>query len=158
DQQFTRSHLSLAAAHLQQGHLEEATAHLGLYVESHPDHVLMRARYAELLLRQRRVREARAEYERFTADAQARDASLGHPLLQGPGRLLEMAMAEDDGYGEHLHRGIGLYLLARERAKLPDPEAELPAEGLLCKAAAELTLARLERPEEARPCWYLYEV
>ena len=30
------------------------------------------------------------------------------------------------------------------------------AEGLLCKAAAELTLANLERPDEARPCWYLY--
>ena len=41
---------------------------------------------------------------------------------------------------------------------MPEPEGELPVEGLLCKAAGELTLARLERPDEARPCWYLYEV
>src|SRR5437763_1610826 len=55
-------------------------------------------------------------------------------------------------------RGIGLYLLARQRAALPDSEGELSCEGLLCKAAGELTLARLRRPDEARPCWYLYEV
>ena len=32
------------------------------------------------------------------------------------------------------------------------------AEELLCKAAAELTLARMYRPGEARPCWYLHGV
>ncbi len=32
------------------------------------------------------------------------------------------------------------------------------AEELLCKAAAELTLARMSRPSQVRPCWYLYSV
>ncbi len=63
-----------------------------------------------------------------------------------------MAAAEDAGdvYGEHLHRGIGLYLLAGQ-----DPAG---AEALLCKAAGELTLAARERPAEARPHWYLHLV
>jgi len=30
-------------------------------------------------------------------------------------------------------------------------------EGLLCKAAAELTLAHDERPDEAQVSWYLYK-
>ena len=34
----------------------------------------------------------------------------------------------------------------------------LSTEALLCKAAAELGLARMKRPSEARPCWYLHEV
>jgi hypothetical protein len=41
---------------------------------------------------------------------------------------------------------------------LPEAEAVLPSEGLYCKAAGELTLALEERPDEARPRWYLYEV
>jgi hypothetical protein len=41
---------------------------------------------------------------------------------------------------------------------LGEPDAELSCEGLLCKAAGELTLAHLRRPQEARPNWYLYTV
>src|SRR5262249_56555631 len=64
----------------------------------------------------------------------------------------------EDSYGEHLHRGIGLYYLAVQRAALPEPGDELPPQALLCKAAGELSLARLERPDEARPLWYLHEI
>jgi hypothetical protein len=71
---------------------------------------------------------------------------------------MEIAEATDDGYSEHLNRGIGLYLLARQRTTLPDPDGELSSEALLCKAAGELTVAHLERPDEARPSWYLHEV
>src|SRR5262249_30873441 len=73
-------------------------------------------------------------------------------------RLMEIAEQSEDEYNEHLHRGIGLFLLARERSTLPEPEGELCAEGLFCRAAAELTLAQAQRPREARPCWYLYQV
>src|SRR5262249_4423813 len=60
---------------------------------------------------------------------------------------------------ERLNRGIGLCLVARERAGLPDPEdGQLSVESVLCKAAGELTMAHLERRDEARPCWYLYAV
>jgi hypothetical protein len=68
---------------------------------------------------------------------------------------MEIAEAEEDDYGEHLHRGIGLYLLACQSEAL-EAEDGLSVEGTLFKAIAELTLARLERPQEARPCWYLY--
>ena len=71
---------------------------------------------------------------------------------------MEIAEAGEDGYGEHLHRGIGLFLLARQRAVLPDPEGALSSEALLCKAAGELTLAHLAKTDEARPSWYLHEV
>jgi hypothetical protein len=67
-----------------------------------------------------------------------------------------MAIAERtaDPYGEHLHRGIGLYLLARQTT----PTDAAGDEALFCKAAGELTLAGRERPAEARPDWYLYLV
>lgn len=155
---LVRNHLSLAAAHLQQGNLDDASHHLASYVESHPDHLVIRARYAELLLRQNRLPEARAEFERFVADAQNEGGVAAKHLIHCHSRLMEIAEENEDGYAEHLHRGIGLYLLARERETLPDPEEELPVEGLLCRAAAELTLARQERADEAQPYWYLYEV
>jgi hypothetical protein len=71
---------------------------------------------------------------------------------------MEIAEAEEDEYGEHLNRGIGLFLLGRQRVVLADAEARLSAESLLFKAAGELMLARVRRPDEARPCWYLHEV
>ena len=71
---------------------------------------------------------------------------------------MEIAEKEDDDYAAHLHRGIGLYLLAGQRELLPDDDDGMSAESLLCKAAGELTLARRERPEEARPYWYLFAV
>ena len=58
-----------------------------------------------------------------------------------------------DDYLVHLHRGIGMYVLARRRAELDDPADELSTEALLCKAAAELAGARALRPAEARPSW-----
>jgi hypothetical protein len=127
-------------------------------VEARPDQLLVRARFAELLLRQHQLFDARVEFERFVADAQEENDLGNRQLIHGHRRLMEIAVEVEDEYNEHLHRGIGLYLLARERETLPDPDDELPVEGLLCRAAAELTLARLERTTEARPCWYLYEV
>ena len=71
---------------------------------------------------------------------------------------MEIGERQGNDYDEHLHRGIGLFLLARKRAQRGDEPSRRLAEGLFCKAAAELTLARLSRPEQARPCWYLYGV
>jgi hypothetical protein len=71
---------------------------------------------------------------------------------------MEIAESQGDAYAEHLHRGIGLLLLVGESAASPEVEKELPSEGLFCKAAGELTLALDERPDEARPSWYLHTV
>ncbi len=159
DPEQKRSHLSLAAAYVQQGDEAAAAGHLAEYLKAFPEHHVVRAHYAELLLRLHRPREARAQFERFIADVQD-DPELGPKhLVHCHSRLMEIAEDEGDEYTEHLHRGIGLYLLACERAGLPDPEdGDLSVESVLCKAAAELTMAHLTRRDEARPCWYLYAV
>jgi len=66
-------------------------------------------------------------------------------------RLMEIAEEGNDEYGVHLYRGNWpLPPLAASGATGAASEQELPVEGLLCKAAAELTLAHDERPQEAQ--------
>jgi hypothetical protein len=158
DPAFSRNHLSLAAAYLDRGDEERACPELEQYLQACPGHLVVRAHYAELLLRLHRTTEADAEFRRFAADAQERGEEFARQLIHCHSRLMELAEAAEDGYGEHLHRGIGLFLLARDQASRPDRDEHLCPESLLCRAAAELTLARAERPDEAQPCWYLYEV
>jgi tetratricopeptide (TPR) repeat protein len=157
DSSLVRNHLSLAAAYLALGQDEQAAGQLARYLRSQPDHLVVRGQYAELLLRLDRPDAARAQFERFAADIQEHE-TLMQELPHCQSRLLEIARADEDEYAMHLHRGIGLYWLARQRAELADPDGELSSEGLLCEAASELALARRKRPDEARPCWYLYEV
>jgi tetratricopeptide (TPR) repeat protein len=158
DPQDACTHLSLAAALLERGDARAACPHLAVYVRTYPDRLPIRIHYAELLLRLHRPKEAKAEFEHIVADAQNEETPSANYLIQCHTRLMEIAEAQGDEYGEHLHRGIGVYYLACERMVLPDVQGKLSAEGLLCQAAGELALARLERPDEARPCWYLYEV
>ena len=110
-------------------------SHLGRYVEGNPGQLLNRARYAELLLKLHRLPEARTQFEQLVCDGQGQSGSEHLDLIHCHGRLMEIAEESDDRYNEHLHRGIGLFLLARRGAL----EEDFPAEGLLCKAAAELT-------------------
>jgi tetratricopeptide (TPR) repeat protein len=158
DPALARNHLSLAAAFLSRAQDERAAPHLALYVEAQPDHLVIRAHYAELLLRLERRDEARVQFERFVADVQDHETLARQHLVHCHSRLMEIAEGAEDEYAEHLHRGIGLYLLGCQRARLGEAEEMPSAEGLLCKAAGELTVARLRRPEEARPWWYLYAV
>ena len=158
DPKLLRNHLSLASAYLEKGDDAASCEHLTKYVAAHPEHAVMRAHLAELLLRLHRSAEARAEFERFIADVQDDQPLAARHLVHCHSRLMEIAEEDQDEYAEHLHRGIGLYLLACRRADVADPDGELCPESLLCKAAGELNLACLERPEEARPSWYLYGV
>jgi predicted Zn-dependent protease len=158
DPSLARNHLSLAAAYLAQGNDEHAVPHLARYLDAQPDHLIVRAHYADLLLRLARPRAAREQFERFVAAVQDHETLAREHLVHCHSRIMAIAEEQEDAYGEHLNRGIGLYLLACRRAELAETESELNGEALLCRAAAELTLARLERPEEARPYWYLYEV
>jgi tetratricopeptide (TPR) repeat protein len=154
----TQNHLSLAAAHLELGDLSAASQHLQRYLEHHPEQAIVRSQFAELLMRLGCATEARSEFRRFLEQAAERNGVEMRRRVHAHGRLMQLAEQEDDPYGARLHRGIGLYLLACGRAELAEPEGELPVEGLLCKAAGELSLARDLEPEEARPCWYLYLV
>jgi Tfp pilus assembly protein PilF len=157
DPAFTRTHMSLAAAHLEAGHDELACDHLSRYLEAHPEHTLVRSHYAELLLRLHRSQAAWREFERFTAEAQD-DDNLTHHLVHAHTRLMEIAEGDGDEYGSCLNRGLGLYWLARQRAALKEQRDELPAEALLCRAASELDHALRARPDEARPSWYLHVI
>ena len=153
-----RTYLSLAAAHLECGEDSAACPALAFFAAAHPENFTIRAQLAELLLRLKRSSEARDEFESLTVAAQEHVEENTISLIHCQRRLMEIAETADDDYHEHLHRGIGLYFLARQRASLPNPEDQLPVEGLLCKAAAELTIAHRDRPEMARPSWYLFEV
>src|SRR4029078_3609020 len=95
--------------------------HLARYLEAQPDHLVVRTHYAELLLRLARPQEAQAQYERFVEDVQSKDELADQHLVHCHSRLMEIAQARSDAYGERLHRGIGLYLLAVQRARLPEP-------------------------------------
>jgi tetratricopeptide (TPR) repeat protein len=144
--------LALAAACLERGEETAAVAYLTRHVAAHPNQPLVRAYLAELLWRRDRLADAKVHYERFLDDAQV--ASLDPARqIHAHTRLMAIAQHDADAYAEHLHRGIGLYLIARQSAD--DPAA---AEGLLCKAAGELTLAQRAHPDLARPHWYLHLV
>lgn len=158
DPNLASNYLGLAAAYLARGEEEQAAPHLGRYVRACPDHLAARAHYAELLVSLNRPRAARAQLEQCVADAQDRADLPPEHLIHCHSRLMEIAEGQEDDYGEHLHRGIGLYLLACSRTPALAEEQGLDVEALLCKAAGELTLAQLRCPDEARPCYYLYEV
>jgi tetratricopeptide (TPR) repeat protein len=158
DPAMLRNHLSLAAAYLELGAEPTACNHLCCYVQAHPEHLSVRVHLADLQLRLHRLADARAEFARCIACAQDQSEQQSGTLIHCHARLMQIAEEQEDCYGEHLHRGIGLCLLARQRSRLPDPEGELSSESLLCKAAGELTLAHLDRPDEARPSWYLHQV
>jgi tetratricopeptide (TPR) repeat protein len=158
DPNLTRNYLSLAAACMEQGDEGTACVHLRRYVRTNPHQLAIRIHLADLEQRLEHWREARAQFEQCIAAAQDAVEPADGELLHCHARLMEIAEAVEDDYHEHLHRGIGLALLARQRAPLPESDAELATESLLCKAAGELTLAQAGRPEKARPHWYLYTV
>jgi tetratricopeptide (TPR) repeat protein len=145
--------LVMAASCIERGEETAAVTYLSRYVADHPDRVAVRAYLAELLWRRGRLPEARAEFERFIQDAQLGGVEAKR-LVHGHTRLIAIAEREGDAYTEHLHRGIGLYLVARHTAARDAAEAE----GLYCKAAGELTLAQRAKPDAARPHWYLHLV
>ncbi len=151
-----RSHLSLAAAFVAKEDEPGACLELAQYLEESPDHAKARFYFAELLWKLGKHLKARPQFERTVAQLQQEAKTDIHHLIHCHGRLLELAEDEGDQFQAHLNRGIGLYWLARGRAEAGDPEGDLPAEGLLCKAAAELSLAQAMNRSEARPCWYLY--
>jgi len=156
DPDLAQNHLSLAAAYSDLGQDKLAVLHLGRYVAKRPDHLAARLHYADMLWQAEQFHAARAQYERFLADAQDHDEVAEDALIHGYTSLVSIYEALGDDYHEHLNRGLGLYQLACQRAALPDPDGELSVQGLLFRAAAELMAARQSRRDEARACWYLH--
>lgn len=150
-------HLALAAVCVENGQPAQAVVHLRHYVRAHPDHAMIRAYLAELLLRQQEHREATWHFEQFIAAAQQLDGPARKHLIHCHTRLMELAQLADDEYRERLHRGIGLYLLAQQHQDLHG-QATAFTEQLLGRAAKELSEAQKMRPREAKVHWYLYAV
>jgi tetratricopeptide (TPR) repeat protein len=152
------NHLTLAAMHLEKGEDALACSHLGKFLATNPEHRNARFYHADLLMKLGKVKDARDQFERVIAYGQEDpEPDLNH-LANCHGRVLEAAEVLADQYLIHLHRGIGMYLLALESAKLRDEDNPFSFEALLCKAAGELATASKMRPAEARPCWYLHAV
>jgi tetratricopeptide (TPR) repeat protein len=158
DPTLVQNHLSLAASYLALDQKRQALPHLAAYLAARPQHFIIRWHYAEVLMNTDHPDAARKELEQFMALAQEHPRIADEHLIACHTRLMELSERLGDDYGERLNRGIGLYLLAKKRAEPRDEESLRIAEELLCKAAAELTLARLHRPGQARPCWYLHGV
>ncbi len=121
---------------------------------------MIRAYLAEMLVKMNKLADARDQFERFIADAQSVEGAAREHVLHCHTRLMEIAQTRGDVYEEHLHRGIGMVILARRlEASGESGEAEWCfRERMLCKAAAELAAAKKMRPDEPRPHWYLVEV
>ncbi len=158
DPGLTKNYLSLAAVYLGRGENELACRYLTLYMAANPRHIQVREHYADLLHRMNRLLEAQHHYEQFIADIQDDDELAQRHLIPAHSQLMQIAEKQRQSYQEHLHRGIGLFLLATRYANQKEWKGEESQEALLCRAAGELRQARIYRPYEARPCWYLYEV
>lgn len=141
---------------LEAGDGETACERLRGYVEEHPEARNAKALYAEILYRLGRYGEARVAFELATAALQEEPGV--DRLFHCHGRLLDVAAAEADEYATHLHRGIGLYLLAQRRRAEPDADGDVSVEAILCKAALELTQAHSTLAEESRAAWYLSRI
>jgi hypothetical protein len=151
--------LILAAGCIEKGDPAGAAEHLKRHVRAHPDQLMIRVYLAELLLKLSRLPDAQFHFEQFLADAQESAGPAREKILHCHTRLMEIAQRRDDAYGEHLHRGIGFVLLARQFDNVPADDAQVGfRERLLCKASVELSAARKLRCDEPRPCWYLTEV
>ena len=149
--------IALALDCLERGDNAAAVRYLKVHVTRHADQVLFRAQLAELLLGLNRFSEAQAEFEGVIACSQEGAPGTRSRLVHYHTRLMEIAREREDEYGEYLHRGIGLHLVACQLAGKGASGAG-DVERLQCKAAAALKEAQALRPEDARASWYLYRV
>jgi tetratricopeptide (TPR) repeat protein len=148
-------HLSLAADCLARGDDAGAATYLARHVASNPSQVIFRSQLADLLAKLDRLTAAQSQYESAIAHAQDGPKAAREQLVHFHTRLMEIARLREDSYAEHLHRGIGLCIVATrltESGKLDDVER------ILIKAASALKEAQGRRPDDARPAWYLYLV
>lgn len=146
--------LGRAADCLDRDDLHAALPHLRAYLTANPDAVLVRFQFAETLFRTGHP-AARGEFEQVLADAgPAMAARLPHCHT----RLMTLAEGAGDGYRAHLHRGIGLALLADGWEADPARRDADQAERTRTKAVAELRRAADERPDDPRANLHLAAV
>lgn len=151
-----RALLLKATAALERNDLVTASTSLRRYLQAYPDSTLIRLQLAELYFKQDQFNHALREFQ--TALAEVTDVPLPfHCQLHGHSRLMELAVVKGDRFGEELHRGIGLALLAEHRTEKSEPEMA-GVEQLLGKARSSLVRAQLLAPLDARPALHLISV
>src|SRR6478609_5305738 len=91
DPRLARNYLSLAAAWLDRDDDGKAALYLMLYVAAHPEHLAVRFQYVDLLLRLRRVPEARQELEEVVADLQDARPAEETSLIRCHSRLMQLS-------------------------------------------------------------------
>lgn len=149
--------LTLAAESLERGDQATAAVHLEKYVCRHPEQVMFRWQLAEMLVRVGHDDTAKVHYERFLDDAASATGPARTYFITAHTRLMELAQRQDDQFAELFHRGVGLFLLAKEQDKLTDRDPAF-GEELLCKAMKALVEAKELHPSDARVHAYLAEV
>lgn len=173
DPRLARVELSLAAAHLQAENQPRAAEHLRRYLDLEPGHWQIRQQLADLLSRLGHRALARRELELMLTSARAATSSdpknptdpeaINH-LVHGHGRLMELAEEEGNLPQYHLHRGLGLFFLAKSipdaaSTQAPAKSAEIGAlpdrQDLLLKSVRELLEAQRLSPSDTRSAWYL---
>jgi len=147
--------LGLAADCLASGNDIGAATHLGRHVRANPTHVVFRAQLADILTRLDRLTEAQSQFETAIAYAQDGPKAARERLVHFHTRVMEIARQREDTFAEHLHRGIGLCIVA---TRLGESGKSDDVERILIKAAGALKEAHERRPDDARPLWYLYQV
>src|SRR5262249_54127558 len=96
------SHLLMAAECHERGDEITACLHLSRHLDAHPDHPLVRFRYAESLLRVGRVELARLEFQRFLQDTEDGVTYYAPETVRSHQRLSEIAVVNDEPYLSHL--------------------------------------------------------
>lgn len=146
--------LSLAADALANGDDKTAAREFRRHLQKHPKQFLFRYQLAEIHFRTGDDTSAKQEFLQTIADAQEAKTVNTTLLVRCHTFLLEIAIEKKDTYSEHLHRGIGLTLLAQRITEIEEEQSE-NAETLLCKAIKELKKAREAQANDAQAAWYL---
>ena len=150
--------LMKAAECLDRGDENAALPYLQSHVKANPNALMVRAHMAELLFRLGKALEARAQFERFIADAQPTSGQAHKHLVHCHTRLMEIASTTNDDFHENLHRGIGLLLLVKRWDGDAERHEETTSEQTLSKALTALRAAHDDRPTDPRVNLYLAEV
>ncbi len=146
--------LSAAADALANGDDKTAGREFRRHLQKNPKQFLFRYQLAEIYFRTGDNTSAKQELLQTIADAQEAKTVNNTLLVRCHTLLLEIAVEKGDTYGEHLHRGIGLTLLAQRILEIEEEKSE-NAETLLCKAIKELKKAREAQTNDAQAAWYL---
>src|SRR5262245_48407207 len=94
-----RDSLQLAADSLDCGNLDDACGYLADHLKDHPQHTVVRARYAEVLVRLERWPAARDAFEQVVGEDQEMGPAAARHLIHCHRRLMEIAAACEDDYG-----------------------------------------------------------